>query len=235
MAFTNTSSIIYTCKDCNFHYQITKTKELFANKNNNDYICNQFYYSLKLPKMDIVDRLTKFRDHTGLTNSQFADRAGIPRPTLSQFLSGRNKRLSDDLTAKLHAAYPELNVLWLLFGEGDMVAGTNIQFSEPQNSPKFELKFDHVSDFEDPVPYGTPRQTPPQEYSNQPVHPPVDPQQSSAPDLSAVLAASASAPGSSSAANSVFTAAKQHAKKIQSIMVFYTDSSFETFYPREEK
>ena len=83
--------------------------------------------------MDIVDRLVAYKDYTGLTNSQFADRAGIPRPTLSQFLNGRNKRLSDDMTAKLHAAYPDLNVMWLLFGEGTMVNDANIEISEPKN------------------------------------------------------------------------------------------------------
>lgn len=84
--------------------------------------------------MDIVDRLVAYKDYTGLTNSQFADRAGIPRPTLSQFLNGRNKRLSDDMTAKLHAAYPDLNVMWLLFGEGSMVNDENIEISEPKNA-----------------------------------------------------------------------------------------------------
>lgn len=80
--------------------------------------------------MEIVDRLIMFRDQTGLSNSQFADQAGIPRPTLSQFLNGRNKRLSDEFVAKLHQAYPNLNVMWLLFGEGDMEIDGNIEFSE---------------------------------------------------------------------------------------------------------
>lgn len=79
--------------------------------------------------MDIVSRLIRFKDFTGLTNSQFADTAQIPRPTLSQFLNGRNKRLSDDLCAKLHSAFPMLNMLWLLFGEGDMLTDSNIEFS----------------------------------------------------------------------------------------------------------
>ena len=83
--------------------------------------------------MDIVERLVAYKDYTGLTNSQFADKAGIPRPTLSQFLNGRNKRLSDELTAKLHTAYPDLNVMWLLFGEGDMVKDSNIEISEGIN------------------------------------------------------------------------------------------------------
>lgn len=82
--------------------------------------------------MDIVSRLIAFKNWTNLTSSQFADKARIPRPTLSQFINGRNKRLSDDLISKLHLAFPELNVLWLLFGQGEMLLNQNIQFSEPQ-------------------------------------------------------------------------------------------------------
>ncbi|MGN0224211.1 MAG: helix-turn-helix domain-containing protein [Muribaculaceae bacterium] len=84
--------------------------------------------------MDIVNRLLAFKNWTNLTSSQFADKARIPRPTLSQFLNGRNKRLSDDLISKLHVAFPELNVLWLLFGSGEMLVNRNIDFSEGKNA-----------------------------------------------------------------------------------------------------
>lgn len=90
--------------------------------------------------MEIVDRLMMFRDQTGLSNSQFADQAGIPRPTLSQFLNGRNKRLSDEFVAKLHQAYPNLNVMWLLFGEGDMEIDGNFEFSEGSQAKNDDIK-----------------------------------------------------------------------------------------------
>lgn len=79
--------------------------------------------------MDILSRLIQFRNYTQLSNSQFADLAKIPRPTLSQFLTGRNKRLSDELAAKLHVAFPNLNMMWLLFGEGNMLINPNIEIS----------------------------------------------------------------------------------------------------------
>lgn len=83
--------------------------------------------------MDIVSRLKEFISYLQLTNSQFADSCHIPRPSLSQLLNGRNKKVSDEIVAKIHDAFPQLSVLWLLFGEGQMVANENIQFSEPQN------------------------------------------------------------------------------------------------------
>lgn len=84
--------------------------------------------------MEISDRLKAFIDHSGLSSSQFADLAGIPRPTLSQVLNGRNKKVSNELVGKLHASFPNLNILWLLFGEGEMGQVPNIEFSEAKNA-----------------------------------------------------------------------------------------------------
>lgn len=65
-------------------------------------------------------RLKLFMDAVGLTPSQLADRCGIPRPSLSAILSGRNKKISDTLIGQIHSVYPQLSVLWLMFDEGDM-------------------------------------------------------------------------------------------------------------------
>lgn len=70
---------------------------------------------------NVAIRLKGFIDEMGLTNSQFADQSGIPRPSLSQILTGRNKKISDVIVGQIHAAFPRLSVLWLLFGEGDML------------------------------------------------------------------------------------------------------------------
>ena len=71
--------------------------------------------------MDIVSRLKQFMANSGISNSQFADTCDIPRPTLSQLLNGRNKKVSDEVIGKIHRAYPTLNVLWLMFGDGEML------------------------------------------------------------------------------------------------------------------
>ena len=71
--------------------------------------------------MDIVSRLKMFLEQAGISNSQFADNCDIPRPTLSQLLNGRNKKVSDEVIGKIHRAYPTLNVMWLMFGDGEML------------------------------------------------------------------------------------------------------------------
>lgn len=85
--------------------------------------------------MDLVNRLKFFLEKNNIAISQFADTCGIPRPTLSQILNGRNKKISDELISKIHAAYPALSILWLMFGEGSMETSGNIALSEPQNPP----------------------------------------------------------------------------------------------------
>ena len=82
--------------------------------------------------MDLVNRLKFFLEKNNIAISQFADTCGIPRPTLSQILNGRNKKISDELISKIHAAYPALSVLWLMFGEGMQ---TRIRESQSLKTP----------------------------------------------------------------------------------------------------
>lgn len=88
---------------------------------------------MKIYNMDIVTRLKEFINYLSIPVTQFADNCSIPRPTLSQLLNGRNKKVSDELIGKIHDAYPNLSVLWLMFGEGDMLHDSNIKISRPKN------------------------------------------------------------------------------------------------------
>ncbi len=67
--------------------------------------------------MDIIARLNEFVSQHKLSPSQFADLLGIPRPSASQILSGRNKKISNEFLGKLHQAFPDLDLMWLMFGE----------------------------------------------------------------------------------------------------------------------
>ncbi len=69
----------------------------------------------------VATRLKFFIEEKGLTSTRFADLCKIPRPSISQLLNGRNKKISDILVGQIHSAFPELSVVWLLFGEGDMI------------------------------------------------------------------------------------------------------------------
>ena len=69
---------------------------------------------------NIAIRLKFLIEELGISNSQFADECNISRPTLSQLVTGRNKKVSDVIISQIHKAYPDLSILWLLFGEGDV-------------------------------------------------------------------------------------------------------------------
>lgn len=71
---------------------------------------------------NFATRLKVFMEHINVPSSQFADLCKIPRPSFSQLLTGRNQKVSDVLVRKIHATYPELSILWLMFGEGTMLA-----------------------------------------------------------------------------------------------------------------
>lgn len=88
---------------------------------------------------NIAIRLKGFIQSQGLTYAQFADNCGIARPSLSQLLGGRNKKISDVMVGQIHRAYPQLSVLWLMFGEGKM-----IDDGDAQSIPRVEVEKMHA-------------------------------------------------------------------------------------------
>lgn len=185
----------------------------------------------------IISRLKDFMAYSQMTNSQFADYTGIPRPTLSQLLHGRNKSVNDQLIRKLHDSFPALNIVWLLFGKGEMLTEVNPEACEahpPQSNVTREAKaidnvnmvdargidstnlFSMVNQIEDL-----------RESHNEPKQ---------SPDAGASFenrAKNQFQTRSEQGAEAAMAASLQsnQEKKISSIIVLYTDNSFETFLP----
>ena len=82
-------------------------------------------------------RIKSIINALGITDSQFADKCSISRPTLSLLLAGKNKKISDVMLSQIHMAFPEVSILWLLFGEGEMFKQENpaseSSFSDNEN------------------------------------------------------------------------------------------------------
>ena len=97
--------------------------------------------------MDIISRLKLFLEQNGISNSQFADTCEIPRPTITQLLKGRNKKLSDEVISKIHLAYPALNIMWLMFGDGEMFVSQDASSTRDQTSPNLSKTPQHNSGF----------------------------------------------------------------------------------------
>jgi len=225
----------------------------------------------------LVNRLRAFMEYIGLSNTQFADRAGIPRPTLSQILSGRNKKINNELIDKLHCAFPRLNVIWLLFGEGSMnVDNTSpaeaLGASENRTDESARtlggneatvnvLKGNIASDFEDYAVYGLPRSAPqaslfdneqttayPKSYTNDRKNKSTTPRPSTesrqtlhtdntmSRGESTMPRVDTSVPSNDTTMSRVerlMPTTGSDGRKVVSIMVFYSDNSFEVFKPEQ--
>ena len=64
-------------------------------------------------------RLKQFLAAENISQSQFADTIKVVRASVSHVLSGRNKP-GYDFIAAIMAAYPQLNIEWLMLGKGKM-------------------------------------------------------------------------------------------------------------------
>ena len=70
------------------------------------------------------ERILQLIQEEKLTNAEFAEKIGISTSALSHILTERNKP-SLEVVMRIHKAYPNINLNWLLYGEGEM-KDTNI-------------------------------------------------------------------------------------------------------------
>ena len=170
--------------------------------------------------MDIVSRIKKFLDHAGISNSQFADTCDIPRPTLSQLLNGRNKKVSNEVIDKIHTAYPSLNILWLMFGDGEMCnPGSGIPSgadeADPSTSAADEVGQRAISfENEQPIGYGKSGK------ASQP--------RMSQPSMDTIQTIIRNSGMGRTVPRGN---ASPDARRVESIFVFYSDGRFEQFGP----
>lgn len=71
--------------------------------------------------MTIIDRLKLILERVNLTPGNFADKIGVAPATISHILSGRNKYPSAEVMLRLHENFPDIDLNWLLTGEGTLV------------------------------------------------------------------------------------------------------------------
>lgn len=70
------------------------------------------------------ERLLQIFEYYSLSSTQFADKIGVQRSTLSHLLSNRNKP-SLDFLLKIIEHFPELNLYWLADGSKQMFSQKN--------------------------------------------------------------------------------------------------------------
>ncbi|MBR9855090.1 MAG: helix-turn-helix transcriptional regulator [Algicola sp.] len=91
----------------------------------------------------IVSRIQTIIDQLGLSVSAFADAIGVQRSSISHLLNGRNKP-SLDFVIKLVQTYPEIDLYWLLKGEGSFYKEEDVEpamdSTKEQNDTKIVLQ-----------------------------------------------------------------------------------------------
>ena len=79
---------------------------------------------------DFAKRLGEILEFYGITATAFSEMLQVNRSTISHLLSGRNKP-SLEFVLKVLKTFPEVELYWLLNGEGHFPTPTTKQNSEP--------------------------------------------------------------------------------------------------------
>lgn len=73
------------------------------------------------PENSIKSRLAEFLNYLGIGQAKFASKVGVSRG----FANNVGDTIRADTLAKIKSKYPELNTIWLLTGQGEMIVAPN--------------------------------------------------------------------------------------------------------------
>lgn len=68
--------------------------------------------------MEIKDRIMQFIELKGITRNKFETSCGLP----VRYVSNIGKSIQSDAIKKIILTYPEINLHWLITGEGDILS-----------------------------------------------------------------------------------------------------------------
>lgn len=75
---------------------------------------------------NIVEKINLILKAKNISARQFAEEIGVQPSGMSHILSGRNNP-SLDFVMKVVRRYPEIDIKWLMFGQGEMIVGARPQ------------------------------------------------------------------------------------------------------------
>lgn len=162
-----------------------------------------------------------------LSPSQFAERTGIQRASVSHIISGRNKP-SLEVMLKVYDAFPGVDMKWLMTGVGEEPVRQAVSEVTPvvgdtlfQGTDVLSHKSQQVENtlFASTV-ESVQREEPKQRRTPAPVQPPV--KEKVVTDVR---------PRRTPANRMAQVTALQHDKKIKEIRIYYSDGTYETLVP----
>lgn len=81
------------------------------------------------------ERLLDFIKSLGVSQNAFEDACGLSRGTITNLQKG----IRSDKLAQIASAYPQLNVRWLLLGEGNMLFGNTNTANTSVSTPSVKI------------------------------------------------------------------------------------------------
>ena len=156
--------------------------------------------------MEIKDRIRMIMEREKVPPRVFAETIGVQQSTLSHILNDRNKP-SLEVVMKVHQTYSYVNLEWLLYGKGEMLASAESASLVSSNGDYQPSLFDENSLF-------TPERPASPEYrkENEVKTPLYSPKEIVREEIKYV---------------------EVPAKKITEIRIFFDDNTYETFRPEK--
>jgi transcriptional regulator with XRE-family HTH domain len=172
------------------------------------------------------ERIEKILEDKKMTQAEFADLIGVNRSSITHIMTGRNKS-SDTVVARTLLVFPDINPNWLSAGEGEM-------YLEHVYIPTKVISYNNNElEEENPLAYFNADIS---ENKNQTNHfeqknnPPESNIQDSFENISAI---SKSPEDIAAVKQKEKLPASANGKKIRKIVFFYTDKTFEEYYPED--
>lgn len=168
--------------------------------------------------MNERDRIELLMKCYELSPSQFAEKTGIQRASVSHIVSGRNKP-SLEVMLKIYDAFPELDLKWLMTGVGEEPIASSRRQGSVMETMENSL-------FSQPEHVAQPAVQPSQE----PVQPQATPQRSFAPQHQPKVVQERPQRRTVATRTPQSNVAE---RRIKEIRIFYTDGTYETLFPEK--
>lgn len=96
------------------------------------------------------DRIIKIMQDEGMNKSEFAEKIGVAVSLLSHIFGGRNNP-SLDVVMRINKAFPDVNLQWLLYGEGEMRLSKGHEIPVNPTGGQMSLDFSNLKAPEPPI------------------------------------------------------------------------------------
>lgn len=93
--------------------------------------------------MGIIERINMFRDYLRIGQTAFEVNVGVAKGYFSKV-----KTLGSDKVVSIHERYPQLNIEWLITGEGDMIVSDEYTRHQKENSKSDIPHYEEIADKE---------------------------------------------------------------------------------------